>query len=146
MNRFENRLDSVLIIDDEPYETQWLSDYFTNRGLKVSHAVNLQQGLDILDKVRFAYVVIDLSIPVSPSLQQPLTALGPEFYRFPGLMLARRARSTGHNSYQVLVYSVHDSDEVQVYTDKIQCGYVLKGRPKSLKERIEGTLRRKPHG
>jgi len=144
--RFKNRLDSVLIVDDEPYEADWLREYFENRSFRVEHALNLQEGLDILDTTRFAYVVIDLSIPVSPSLQQPLTALGPEFFRYPGLMLARRARSTGHNTYQVLVYSVHDSDEVETYTKKIQCGYILKGRPRSLKDVIEGTITRKPHG
>jgi hypothetical protein len=55
-------------------------------------------------------------------------------------MAARKARATGHNTFQVIVYSVHDSDEVQTYADRVRCRYILKGRPKELKAHIEGTL------
>jgi CheY-like chemotaxis protein len=143
---FEDKLETVLVIDDEPFQTEWLTDYFKARGFEVVQAEDLQSALDALEKTRYRYVVIDLSIPVSPALAQPLAALGPEFFKYPGLMAARKARSTGHNSFQVIVYSVHDSDDVNSYTDLIVCRYILKGRPRELKLHIEDTIKREPHG
>jgi CheY-like chemotaxis protein len=146
MRIFDDKLDTVLIIDDEPFNTEWLSDYFRARKFEVAHAEDLQSALDALEHVRYRYVVIDLSIPVSPVLAQPLASLGTEFFRYPGLMAARRARSTGHNSFQVIVYSVHDSTDVDAYAGLIDCRYILKGRPKELKEHIESTIHRMPTG
>jgi CheY-like chemotaxis protein len=143
---FTNKLDTVLIIDDEPFQTEWLTDYFTAIGLKVEHQQDLQKALEVLEANRYRFVVIDLSIPFSPALAQPLASLGTEFFRYPGLMAARKARTTGHNTYQTIVYSVHDSDEVQGYVDKIRCCYILKGRPRELKMHIDGHMGRTPHG
>ena len=116
--RFDDKLDTVLIVDDEPFQTDWLTDYFVARNLQVRHCANLQEALTELQRTRFKYVIIDLSIPFSPELAQPLATLGAEFFRFPGLMIARRARTIAHNTYQIVVYSVHDSAEVQVYAEK----------------------------
>jgi CheY-like chemotaxis protein len=146
MKVFEDKLDTVLIIDDEPFNTEWLTDYFNARKFEVTHAEDLQSALEALEHTRYRYVVIDLSIPVSPVLAQPLASLGTEFFRYPGLMAARRARTTGHNSFQVVVYSVHDSNDVDSYTGLIDCRYILKGRPRELKEHVEGTIHRKPTG
>jgi CheY-like chemotaxis protein len=143
---FTNKLDTVLIIDDEPFQTEWLTDYFTAIGLLVNHQQDLQKALEVLGTNRFRFVIIDLSIPFSPALAQPLASLGTEFFRYPGLMAARKARTTGHNTYQTIVYSVHDSDEVQGYADKIRCCYILKGRPRELKAHIDGHMGNTPHG
>ena len=142
---FEDRLNTVLIIDDEPFQTEWLTDYFQARGFEVVQSEDLQSALNALERVRYRYVIIDLSIPFSPALAEPLAALGTEFFRYPGLMAARKARSTGHNTFQVIVYSVHDSDDVQSYADRIVCRYILKGRPRELKLHIESTMNRQPH-
>jgi CheY-like chemotaxis protein len=144
--KFENKLDTVLIVDDEPFQTEWLTEYFQARGYNVVGAEDLQSALDALEGVRYCYVIVDLSIPFSPALAQPLLALGTEFFRYPGLMAARKARTTGHNTFQVIVYSVHDSSEVESYAELIECKYILKGRPRELKTHIEHTMRRKPHG
>ncbi|MBR0884032.1 CheY-like chemotaxis protein [Bradyrhizobium barranii subsp. barranii] len=146
MKVFQDKLDTVLIIDDEPFNTEWLTDYFTARKFEVVHAEDLQSALNALEHIRYRYVVVDLSIPVSPVLAQPLASLGTEFFRYPGLMAARRARTTGHNSFQVIVYSVHDSNDVDSYTGLIDCRYILKGRPRELKEHVEATIHRKPPG
>jgi CheY-like chemotaxis protein len=146
MKVFEDKLDTILVIDDEPFNTEWLTDYFMARNFNVVHAEDLQSSLDALENTRYRYVVVDLSIPVSPLLAQPLASLGTEFFRYPGLMAARRARTTGHNSYQVIVYSVHDSNDVDSYTGLIDCRYILKGRPRELKEHVENTIHRKPTG
>ena len=143
---FVDKLRTVLIIDDEPFQTEWLTDYFRARGFEVVQAEDLQSALDALETTRYRYVVIDLSIPFSAALAQPLAALGTEFFRYPGLMAARRARSSGHNTFQVIVYSVHDSGDVEAYADLIVCRYILKGRPRELKLHIEGTMDRQPHG
>jgi CheY-like chemotaxis protein len=146
MKLFEDKLDTVLIIDDEPFNTEWLTDYFKARKFEVIHAEDLQSALNALEHTRYRYVVVDLSIPVSPVLAQPLASLGTEFFRYPGLMAARRARTTGHNSFQVVVYSVHDSNDVDSYTGLIDCRYILKGRPKELKDHVETTIHRRPTG
>jgi DNA-binding NarL/FixJ family response regulator len=109
-------------------------------------AEDLQSALHALENTRYRYVIIDLSIPVSPALAQPLAALGTEFFRYPGLMIARRARTTGHNSFQVVVYSVHESADVDSYADLTDCRYILKGRPRDLKGHIESTMTRTLHG
>ena len=146
MKIFDDKLDTVLIIDDEPFNTEWLTDYFVARKFQVVHAEDLQSALDALENTRYRYVVVDLSIPVSPVLAQPLASLGTEFFRYPGLMAARRARTTGHNSFQVIVYSVHDLDDVNSYAGLIDCRYILKGRPRELKNHVESTSHRKPTG
>ncbi len=143
---FEDKLDTVLVIDDEPFNTEWLTEYFKARGFNVVEAVDLETALAALEKTRYRYVVIDLSIPVSPTLAQPLASLGTEFFRYPGLMVARRARTTGHNTFQVIVYSVHESADVDAYAELIVCRYILKGRPSELKSHIESTMHRKPTG
>jgi CheY-like chemotaxis protein len=143
---FEDKLDTVLIIDDEPFNTEWLTDYFKARRFETVHAEDLQSALDALEDKRYRYVIVDLSIPISPVLAQPLASLGTEFFRYPGLMAARRARTTGHNSFQVVVYSVHDSTDVDAYSGLIDCRYILKGRPRELKGHIESTMHRKPTG
>jgi CheY-like chemotaxis protein len=143
---FEDKLDTVLVIDDEPFNTEWLTEYFKARGFNVVEAVDLEAALAALEKTRYRYVIIDLSIPVSPALAQPLASLGTEFFRYPGLMVARRARTTGHNTFQVIVYSVHESGDVDGYAELIVCRYILKGRPSELKNHIESTMHRKPTG
>jgi CheY-like chemotaxis protein len=143
---FDDKLKTVLVVDDEPFNTEWLTDYFKARGFDVVEAEDLQSALDALEKTRYRYVIIDLSIPVSPALAQPLAKLGSEFFRYPGLMVARKARSTGHNTFQVVVYSVHDSPDVESYAELIVCRYILKGRPRELKSHIEATINRTPHG
>ena len=146
MTIFEDKLDTVLVIDDEPFNTEWLTEYFKARGYNVVEADDLQSALDALEKTRYRYVIIDLSIPISPALAQPLASLGTEFFKYPGLMVARRARSTGHNTFQVIVYSVHESADVDSYTELIVCKYILKGRPRELKSHIESTMHRAPRG
>jgi CheY-like chemotaxis protein len=141
-----DKLDTVLVIDDEPFQAEWLTDYFIARKLNVEQCPDLQSALSALESTRYKYVVIDLSIPYAPALAQPLGTLGVEFLRYPGLLAARRARTIGHNTYQVIVYSVHDSDDVQAYVDRIRCRYILKGRPGELKSHITGTFDHKPHG
>jgi DNA-binding response OmpR family regulator len=72
MTQFQDKLDTVLIIDDEPFETEWLTEYFQARGYKVVQADDLQSALAALETIRYAYIVIDLSIPVTPSLHSRL--------------------------------------------------------------------------
>ena len=117
---------------------RWLGEMWTVRS-SVS-------ALAALETVRYAYIVIDLEHSRDPSLQQPLAALGSEFFRYPGLMAARRARTTGHNTHQVIIYSVHDFADVDAYAELILSKYILKGRPRELKHHIESTMKRIPTG
>lgn len=143
---FDVKLETVLVVDDEPFQTEWLIEYLVAKGLKCEYVTRLADALRMLKETRYRYVVIDLSIPYDPALAELLNRLGPEFIRYPGLAIARAARNNGHNTYQVIVYSVHDSDEVQTYADRIRCRYILKGRPGDLKGHIESTFDKRPHG
>ena len=53
MKKFEDKLDTVLIIDDEPFNTEWLTDYFKARNFEVVHAEDLQSALDALEHTRY---------------------------------------------------------------------------------------------
>ena len=48
MKNCEDKLDTVLVIDDEPFNTEWLTEYFKARGYKVVEASDLQSALDAL--------------------------------------------------------------------------------------------------
>ena len=58
---FDDKLDTVLIIDDEPFNTEWLADYFVARKFEVIHAEDLQTALAALEHTRYRYVVVDLA-------------------------------------------------------------------------------------
>ncbi|HRF09933.1 MAG TPA: response regulator [Xanthobacteraceae bacterium] len=144
--KFDDRLDTVLVIDDEPLNTEWLFDYLGSEGFKVESVKNLQQALSEISKKRFRFVIIDLNIPFEASLRNKLQELGPHFLKYPGLMAARAARTSGHNTFQVVVFSVHDSEEVRKYVELIRATYIIKGRPRELKTHIETWKSKEPHG
>jgi len=80
---FENKLDTVLVIDDEPSHTDWLTDYFESVGLKIENELDLQGALKALERYRYRYVVVDLSIPLVPHSRNLSRSWGLSFTDIP---------------------------------------------------------------
>jgi DNA-binding response OmpR family regulator len=72
MKKFEDKLKTVLVIDDEPFQTEWLTEYFRACGYDVAEADDLQSALDALDRVRYRYVIVDLRFFFRDSLTERL--------------------------------------------------------------------------
>jgi CheY-like chemotaxis protein len=144
--KFRDRLDAALVVDDELLNIEWLIDYLQSLHLEVIHVENLEAALELLAVYRYRYVIIDLNIPFGPAAAERVRALGNEYIAYPGVLAAHEARNSGHNTYQVVVYSVHDSAEVRRYAEHIRFSYIIKGRPRELKAHIQESFTMRPHG
>lgn len=140
MNLLPLKSDTILLADDEPYNLQWVVDWLDSLKYKVVIAETVDAGIRFLETARFRTVIADLSIPLD-SPQLTLDGKSPLYLTYPGLVLADFARNHDHTARQVLVYSVHDDLLVRAYSEKFGFTYLLKGRPRSLKQEIEAVLR-----
>ena len=129
----------VLIVDDEPMYLEWMRDYIQAKGIGSRTLENADAAIAANAVERFRAYVIDLNMPVSEtalsrSLNKPLEA------SFPGLTVARAIRSSGVSSKRVLIYSVHMTEQLFEEVSKLDCQYILKGRPKLIKEALNSIL------
>jgi CheY-like chemotaxis protein len=135
------RKDTIFILDDEPYYLDWLVDFIRSEGYKCELVATLGKALAVLRKERFRMVIADLNVPAEDSVLPALDERGPLYRQFPGLYAAYVARNyTNHTGRQVIVYSVHDNEAVRNETRRLQCTYILKGRPRSFKQEICDVL------
>lgn len=132
--------DHVLILDDEPELLEWLAEYLKAKKLQVEFAKNVSEGMAALDSKAFRFLVLDLNVPASGQYKSALADKGDVFSRYPGLYVAQTARNKGYRDRQVIVYSVHDLDEVRIITDRIRVTYATKGRPRAFKAEIDNVL------
>ncbi len=132
--------DTVVIIDDEPYSLSWMLDYIDGNGLKYIIASNVNEAINVIEREIYRVLVIDLNIPVFEPFRVALIERGGAYARFPGLFVAERARNRGYRNKQVVIYSVHRDAEVASEAKKLDCTYILKGRPKEIKAEIEFIL------
>ena len=131
--------DTVLIADDEPYNLEWLVDWIHAQGYKTVVAETVDAAIAQLTAARFRTVIADLNIPALPP-RHSLEGKDPLYQIFPGLMVADFARNHDHTARQVVVYSVHDDPEVREMSDKLGFSYLLKGRPRTIKQEIANIL------
>lgn len=133
--------DSVLILDDEPHLLQWLEEYLNKKGCNVIFATNVQEAFSALNNAeKFRMMILDLNVPASGEYSAVLAQKGAIFENYRGLYIAERARNLGYRRTQVIVYSVHDSDDVRLITDQIGVTYITKGRPRVFKTEIDYVL------
>lgn len=132
--------DHVLVLDDEPELLEWLAEYLEVKKLQVEFARNVLEGLAALESRAFRFLVIDLNVPASGQYRSALADKGEVFSKYPGLYVAQAARNKGYRDRQVIVYSVHDLDEVRIITDRIRVTYATKGRPRAFKAEIDNVL------
>jgi len=132
--------DTVLLMDDEPQYLDWLTDYLKAKGYRIATATQLDAAVQLLSQSRYRIVICDLSIPTSDQLRKSIRKQQNAYGRYPGAYAAHVARNKGHRSRQVLVYSVHESTEIQQLADLIGVQYITKGRPAQFKREIDAIL------
>lgn len=139
MSELPRKLTTVLLVDDEPHNLQWVVEFLERSGYFVEVATRVDAALDALQKHRYRMVVADLSIPTGDA-ELPRTVTKPVYAIYPGLTVAEYARTHGHLDRQVIVYSVHDDDAVRREAKRIRCTYLMKGRPRQFKEELSEVL------
>lgn len=130
----------MVIVDDELQNVLWMADYFEAQGFSFLFASNVNEAIEIIEKERYRVLVIDLNIPVLEPYAKAVSNLGATYIRFPGLFVAKRARTLGYRSRQVIIYSVHKDAEVIEEAAKLRCTYIAKGRPREIKAELEAIL------
>lgn len=137
------RAKTILLADDEPYNLEWLVDYIESLGLKTHVCKNVDEAVQSIERETFRAVIADLGIPAL-DVATYITSQDPVIQRYPGLLIADRARNLGHTDRQVIVYSVYDDAAVSDAAKKLRCTYILKGRPRRFKEEITEILQYDP--
>jgi CheY-like chemotaxis protein len=132
--------ETVVVIDDEPFNVSFIIDIFESKGLKVITATNVNSAIDKIEKEIYRVLLIDLSVPVFEPLRMALVERGGVYARYPGLFIAERARNRGYRDRQVVIYSVHKEPAVADEANKLGCTYIPKGRTKEIREEIDYIL------
>lgn len=135
---------TIVVVDDELYNLVWLLDYLRSKKYDVLPAKDANEALEILEGDRYRCVIVDLNIPMYEPFVQAVGSLGNVYVKFPGLFVAREARTKGYRDRQVIIYSVHRDVEVAQEAKILGCTYILKGRPKEMKLELDDVLRYDP--
>lgn len=130
----------ILIMDDEPHVLDWLIEYVEAKGYGVKIVTNIDDAIMALDREKFRVAIFDLNVPVSIELQGKLKEKGSIYDKYRGLYAAEYARTKGHRGKQVVVYSVHDSEEVHSKCKIIGIEYLIKARPREFKKELNYIL------
>ena len=131
---------TVLILDDEVYNLRWMIEFFEDKGLNVRTFSDANSIVKEIQREIFRCLVLDLNVPVKPPLDKDAKERGDIFRRYPGLFIASLARNSGYRGKQVVIYSVHKEEAVEVEAKKISCTYIRKGRPREMKEELQDIL------
>jgi CheY-like chemotaxis protein len=132
--------DTIVLLDDELYNMTWMIDYLYSLNYLVNPATNANEALDLVQEKNFRAIILDLNVPILPPLEEAARAFGAVYVKYPGLFVARQARQQGYRGRQVILYSVHRDEEVTEEVRKLGCTYILKGRPKMIKDEIKAVL------
>lgn len=132
--------EQVLIMDDEPHLLDWLAEYFNKKHYDCRFAINIAEAIELLKTETFRMLVLDLNVPAPGEYTSLLNAKGSLYQKYRGLYVAEYARTIGYRDRQVVVYSVHDVDEVRLQTERMRVTYVTKGRPRAFKLEIDDVL------
>jgi CheY-like chemotaxis protein len=130
----------ILILDDEPHNISWLPEYVAGKGYSCVIAKNIKEAIEQASTRKFRAIVVDLNVPASGEYAAALAAKGEVYVKYRGLYFAEHARTLGYRNRQVIVYSVHDIDEVRLVTNRIRIAYATKGRPRDFKALIDDVL------
>lgn len=131
---------TVLIMDDEPHVLDWLIEYLKAKDYKVIIVTNADEAINELNKMIFRLTIFDLNVPASDLIKKKLEEKGSVYSNYRGLYAALYARTKGHRGRQVIVYSVHDSEEVQKECRKVDIQYLIKARPREFKKELNDIL------
>lgn len=131
---------TVLIMDDEPHVLDWLIEYLEAKGYEVKIVTNVDEAISELNEMIFRVTIFDLNVPASDVVKKILEERGNVYTKYRGLYAAVYARSKGHRGRQVIVYSVHDSEEVRNECKRIEIQYLIKARPREFKKELNDIL------
>jgi len=134
----------ALLVDDEPEYIGWIAEHLEAKGLLAKYAHNLPEALAVLASSEFRLIIVDMNIPANEALTPEMIARMPLAEKYPGLAVAMHCRNIGYGAHSVIAYTVHDDDLVDEEMKRINCRYVLKGRPQALKQVIEKSLESRP--
>ena len=132
--------DTVLLLDDELYNLAWMVEYLEGKDLTVKSFVNAN---DIVSEIRggiYRFLVVDLNIPIYPPMDKDAQNRGDIYRRYPGLYIALLARNWGYRARQVVIYSVHKDQAVEIEAETLGCTYIQKGRPREMKNELDDIL------
>lgn len=132
--------EEVVIIDDEPANIIWLSDFLEDSGFKVSIRTDVNTGIEEISPKKARFAIIDLNVPVFPPLSAQVSEKGELYQQYPGLFVAWTARNIGYRDRQIVIYTVHRDSRVADESKKIGCTYIMKGRPRMLKDEISHII------
>lgn len=131
---------TIFMLDDEMYNLTWMVDYIYSKKFTVVTASNANDAVDLIAAEIYRVAIIDLNVPLLPPLDAAAAEMGEVYAKFPGLFVARSARNRGYRDRQVVIYSVHRDESVAEEAKKLGCTYILKGRPKELKQELDAIL------
>ncbi|NBC33339.1 MAG: hypothetical protein GVY13_11745 [Alphaproteobacteria bacterium] len=134
----------IVIIDDELHNMWWMVDYLESKKFEVETADTLNEGLNFILSGIYRALIIDLNIPVMPPVDADVKKRGNLYIKYPGLYLAFQARNRGYRDRQVIIYSVHRDQGVSEEVKRLYCTYILKGRPKEIKQEIDFVVQYDP--
>jgi CheY-like chemotaxis protein len=134
----------AVLVDDELHNMMWMADWLESIGLDVQFARDAGEAINVIDQDNYRILIVDLNIPVIEPYANSVAALGPTYIKYPGLYVARHARSRGYRNRQVILYTVHKDRAVSAEADRLGCTYILKGRPREIKQEIQSVLNFQP--
>lgn len=127
---------TILLMDDEIFNLQWLIDFLGARGYDVYPTSSADEAIQAVSEERYRAAIFDLNVPMASHPMSGQRSSNTVYRRYPGLYVAWFARNKGYSSRQVIIYSVHRDEEVAREADIIGCTYIVKGRPVELKEEM----------
>jgi CheY-like chemotaxis protein len=129
--------ETILLLDDELGSVMWMMDYLYDKGFLVDTCSNANDAFELVGNNKYRAAIIDLNVPLLEPLHAMARDLGEVYLKFPGLLIAREARSKGHRDRQIIIYTVHREPEVREIADRLRCTYIIKGRPAEIKQELE---------
>lgn len=130
----------ILIMDDEPHLLDWLEEYLSSKGCDCTFARNVDEAIEVLGRQRFRALILDLNVPAPGQYSSAIKEKGELYLTYRGLFVAEHARGLSYRGRQVILYSVHDIDEVRLQSNRLGVTYVTKGRPRIFKQEIDELL------
>jgi CheY-like chemotaxis protein len=130
---------TVLLADDEPEHLDWLVDYLRVKGCATVVATNVREAIAAVERQSFRAYLIDLNIPLggwSPTIPLPSIT----YTDYNGLYILKLVRSQGNRGTHVIAYSAHQNDQIVSEIKRLYCRYIVKGRPRELKQQIDDLL------
>lgn len=132
--------DTILLMDDELFNIEWLIDYLESKGYNIYPTSSADEAIQAVSQEIYRAAIFDLNVPLSVHPNPGPQTHKPVYHKYPGLYVAWYARNQGYRGRQVIIYTVHRDEEVANEAKILGCEYILKGRPRELKEEIDSIL------